>query len=666
MFATSSPDLLKTVMLGNGTGFRASSHGVFTWVLQNPDTGASFTVLQQVNTPSMSNTSTSVTLTTSAGTFTVPGVELYGRQSKILVTDYALDQHNKSALLYSSVDIATSENFGHETALVLYLKEGQTGEFAFRGDSNLTYTVFGSLKVTAITRQPRGSSSPQQAFTYTQSSGASAVLFSNDVLVYILDQATAWRFWAPRDGDNSFDVAGSSRVFILGPYLVRSARIDWTAGVLYVLGDNDSATTLEAFVGSGSGKIINTVNWNGKTLPATRTPYGSYRAAISGGQYRVSNGNVTLPQLTEWHAADSLPETQPDYDDSRWTVCNHTTTHGPVPPVTLPVLFASDYGFYVGAKVYRGRFLSTGPMPSAVNITASGGQGFGWTAWVNGHLLGGSPGVAGQATTSALLKLPTDVINIEKGRDNVLTVLVDYHGHDETSTRNGLNNPRGLLGAKLLFDKSDKDKKSRATAASSGFTTWKIMGNAGGSANIDPVRGPMNEGGLYGERLGWHLPGFSAAADSKFSKSSPTDGIKDAGVQFYVTEFMLSVPTDLDVPLGIELAAPVGTIARVQLWINGYQYGKYVPHIGPQTRFPVPPGILNMHGNNTLALSLWAMTSAGARLDKVALVGYSDGGDGKNEGRMSAYETSFFANIEQWAASSASLQLPWTDRSEFA
>ena len=325
----------------------------------------------------------------------------------------------------------------------------------------------------------------------------------------------------------------------------------------------------------------------------------------------------------------------------------------------------SDYGFYMGAKVYRGRFSSTGSAPTAVNITASGGQGFGWTAWVNGHGIGGSPGAAGQATTSAVLALPADVFDRDEGADNILTVLADYHGHDETSTRNGLGNPRGLLGAKLLFNEADNDRHARSMAPSSGFTSWNIAGNAGGPANIDPVRGPMNEGGLYGERLGWHLPGFDVTADSHFSNNSPSDGIQGTGVRFYVVDFTLDLPADLDVPLGIELAAPAGTIARVQLWINGYQYGKYVPHIGPQTRLPEPPGILNTRGNNTLALSLWAMTAAGARLDKVALVGYGDGG-GDNKDGIAAYETTFFADNQQWTSRSAGLQPPWTDRSKYA
>lgn len=141
------------------------------------------------------------------------------------------------------------------------------------------------------------------------------------------------------------------------------------------------------------------------------------------------------------------------------------------------------------------------------------------------------------------------------------------HGHDQTSTAKGVENPRGILGASLSPLPSN-------SSTATGFTTWKIQGNAGGSANIDYIRGPMNEGGLYAERLGWHLPKF--APSSAFDRSTPFTGISKSGIQFYTTTFDLRIDTDLDVPLGIHLASPVGTVARIMIWVNGYQYGKYV------------------------------------------------------------------------------------------
>lgn len=53
--------------------------------------------------------------------------------------------------------------------------------------------------------------------------------------------------------------------------------------------------------------------------------------------------------------------------------------------------------------------------------------------------------------------------------------------------------------------------------------------------------------------------------------------------------------------------------------MNGYQFGKYVNHIGPQTSFPVPEGILNYHGENWVAMTLWAMEQGGAKIEGLAL-----------------------------------------------
>lgn len=621
MFATSSPELLTTDMVGNGTGFRVSDSSVFTWVLKNPTSGTTFTVLQQAKTPSRANVSVSATLDTSAGMVTVSDVSLYARQSKILVTDYTFGSHK---LLYATADILTNGVFDVDV-LVLYLKAGQTGELAFKTENNLTYSALGSSNVSS------SSNGTQQIFSWIQGSGTTTVKLSNGVLLYLLDQPTAWRFWAPTTTTNPSPNA-SQKLFVIGPYLVRSASISHQ--VLHISGDSDTTTAIETYVGSAP---INTIVWNSVRLPATRTPHGSYTAVIPGAETRT----ISLPALDSWHSADSLPETAPDYDDSRWTICNKTTTSSPTAPLTLPVLFSSDYDFHVGAKIYRGSFPANSTA-KGVTITASGGLAFGWNAWLNGVHIGGDTGSGLATTTTGVLSFPPAANTSNSARDSVLTVLVDYHGHDETSTAHGVENPRGLLGARLVGGTGNET-----------FALWKIQGNAGGgtgSYHLDPVRAPMNEGGLHAERLGWHLPGFSPSRSSAFTTTStPLVGLSTAGVRFYTTTFRLNLDADLDVPLGIELSAPNGTVARVMIWMNGYQYGKYVPHVGPQTRFPIPPGVVNNRGTNTLALSLWAQTDEGARLDGVRLVAY---------GR---YQTGFGFD-KDWSA----LQTRWRDRSEFA
>lgn len=105
------------------------------------------------------------------------------------------------------------------------------------------------------------------------------------------------------------------------------------------------------------------------------------------------------------------------------------------------------------------------------------------------------------------------------------------------------------------------------------------------------MRGPLNEGGLYAERQGFTQP---YPPNRNWASRSPEDGIHKAGVAFYQTSFSLDLPRDYDIPLSFHFGNTTmdGTMAdyRAQLWINGYQYGKYVNSIGPQTDFPVPQG----------------------------------------------------------------------------
>ncbi|KAF2092623.1 hypothetical protein NA57DRAFT_69687 [Rhizodiscina lignyota] len=566
LFTRVSTGLRKTYMESNGSGNAVDTTAVYTFVLRNPDTHAGFYFADHTNSETRDTTTFAITLVTSAGNVTVPKIELQGRQSRIIVSDFAI---GSSTLLYSSAEILTYGIFGKQTVVVFYLNEGETGEFAFK-------------------------SSKGSVSTYVQPSGQSVVTFSNGVTVYMLEKATAYDFYAPATTTDP-NVQPDEQIFAIGPYLVRSASVQ--GDIVSVVGDNQNDTTIEVYAGGSA----NTISWNGKHLSTKKTPYGSLTASLPGAQAR----NVKLPEL-QWKVADSLPEKQRSYDDSKWTTANHTTTKSPVAPLTLPVLFSSDYGYYSGIKIYRGRF--NGKNPTAANITVQGGTAAGWSAWLNGEFVGG---YAGNATVNANWVLLDFSKATLYSTDNVLTVVTDYHGHDETSTGPaGAENPRGILGA-WLYDGN----------TTLNFTSWKIQGQAGGDqAYIDPMRGPLNEGGLYGERLGWHLPGFDA---SKWRSGSPVDGVSGAGVNWYIADVSLDIDTDLDVPLGIEFDAANGTVASVQLFVNGYQFGKYVPHIGPQTRFPIPPGIINLNGKNRIAVSLWSMSSAGAKLESVELFAYA-------------------------------------------
>lgn len=54
--------------------------------------------------------------------------------------------------------------------------------------------------------------------------------------------------------------------------------------------------------------------------------------------------------------------------------------------------------------------------------------------------------------------------------------------------------------------------------------------------------------------------------------------------------------------------------------MNGYQFGRFANGIGPQRRFPVPEGVLNYKGKNTLGVSIWALEEGGAKPSGFELV----------------------------------------------
>jgi hypothetical protein len=80
---------------------------------------------------------------------------------------------------------------------------------------------------------------------------------------------------------------------------------------------------------------------------------------------------------------------------------------------------------------------------------------------------------------------------------NTVSHHVPQVAHEEDCGANdAFKSARGLTAARLDGD---------ATALA-----WRIQGGTGD----DPVRGPLNAGGLYGERAGWHLPGFPDTSGS--------------------------------------------------------------------------------------------------------------------------------------------------------
>lgn len=115
------------------------------------------------------------------------------------------------------------------------------------------------------------------------------------------------------------------------------------------------------------------------------------------------------------------------------------------------------------------------------------------------------------------------------------------------------------------------------------FTQWKVQGNRGGEVGFpDRVRGIFNEGGFYGEREGWHLPGFD---DSAWNTSMAAPALDGPGVRFFRSKLDLVIPDGHDAGMSFDFGS-LGGHHRVYLYVNGWQMGRMAASVGPQVRRP--------------------------------------------------------------------------------
>jgi hypothetical protein len=59
---------------------------------------------------------------------------------------------------------------------------------------------------------------------------------------------------------------------------------------------------------------------------------------------------------------------------------------------------------------------------------------------------------------------------------------------------------------------------------------------------------------------------------------------------------------------------------RALIFVNGWNMGQFIAHVGPQRLFPIPEGILNHRGANTIALAVTSDGAPGNALEPVKLV----------------------------------------------
>ncbi|KAJ5937685.1 hypothetical protein N7454_004027 [Penicillium verhagenii] len=576
------------------TAYTTSSDIAVTPLIGSNGSATSFFVVRHSDYSSHASVDYKLKVPTSAGTLTIPqlsgSLTLGDRDSKIHVVDYNVAGTN---LLYSTAEVFTWKEVPSGKVLVLYGDVGEHHELAISGASSAT-VVEGSSS--GVTSKKVG----KAVVIGWDVSTTRRIVEIGDLKVLLLDRYSAYNYWVPQVSSSSGNTGYStqttvaSSVIVKAGYLVRTAYL--SGSQLHLTADFNATTAVEVI---GAPSAAKTLYINGQQAKFT-TKNGIWSTSVS-----YTAPKVVLPTLKSlsFKYIDTLPEIQNTYDDSAWTNADHTYTNNSVNPLNTPTsLYSSDYGYHTGYLLYRGHFVATGVEKSFL-VHLQGGTAFGASIWLNDTLVGSWDGNSITEDYNATATLPT----LKAGKPYVLTIVIDNMGLDEDWTvgSDETKDPRGILNYTLT---------GRAAEA----ITWKLTGNLGGENYQDLIRGPLNEGGLYIEREGYHQP---SPPSSNWETSSPFTGFSKPGIGFYSTSFDLDLPTGYDTPLyfNFQNSTSPPPSYRVQLYVNGYQYGKFVNNIGPQTSYYVPEGILNYQGTNWLGLTLWGVDD-GAKLEGLELV----------------------------------------------
>lgn len=574
--------------MDKGPAIAVSSPHVKVYHNVNPALGTH--VLFAVHSPSERTSDDSFTfdLATRDGRWLVP-LRLNGQDGKLLLADFPLGRQH---LVYSTSELQAQLPDGARDIVLLH---GRTGE---AGETLLRYTTAPQVEVLAgqvTSRHERG----LLKLSYVHD-GLARVRISGGgrapLLLLLADERHSQDFWLLH--------TAAGPLLALTPALVRSAS--HADGRLELSGDTSAASALELW-----GVGVPRAAFNGTALALSAQPDGSLRAALAG------PATVRLPDLAaqRWLRRMDSVEARPGFDDSAWVRADTRASAAQTwttPERGQPTLAMSDYGFHHGDVWYRGSVTVADPATNQLELFYGGGGAGMLQVWVDGRFVGQH-----ELDTGRQFPETTDSAKFSLGRlargEHVIAVMVRNNSHNwDLMADDAHREARGLIAASLT------SKGGRRFAVP---ISWRLQGNQGGEAIADPVRGPMNNGGLYGERQGWHLPG---AGTDGWSASAPTAPPPAAGTYWLRTTFALDLPPGHDVQLGLAFGDADRPRSerenRALLFVNGWNMGQFIAHVGPQRTFVIPPGILNPNGVNTLAL---AVTSDGQRanaLEPVRLV----------------------------------------------
>ena len=549
---------------------------------------------------------------------------LHGRDAIMLTADKQVGGHE---LYYT-----TSQMFGATLNSAGGSLQYLTGTRGDSGETVLHYTTQPQVSAPEGVEQTWDAATGQLRLNYSYSASPQQIIIKDGDKVLslrIIDRTTAQTTWL-LDGTRNGKL---SSVAVEGVELARTAKFTGK-DTLQLTGSVSAESNVRVIAPAG----INHVGFNGGSLnPASATGTagagtnsatgsagnagaakftGTAGAAASAAKAATGTNSATATsdvgvftgkvpgpaavasQQLSFVKSTDYAEAKTTYDDSKWKVAADTQAANPrfqgPGEYSHTVLDSNHYGFYEGSVWYRGTFTATKADPY-LYLQGNGGSGVPsqgknpafMQVWVNG-VYAGAYDAAGNWT-----KVNVPAGTVKSGDKVTVAVLVNNLGQNLDWSDDGLSKQnRGL------FD----------VAIEGSTATWKIHGadaDFAAKAATNPSGTLYNNGGLGGEKAGFHMPGFD---DSKWAKADNLHS--QAGVTWYRARVKLNLPANQDTAFRLDINSSrfssLGDLAQATLFVNGWNTGVYIGDRGPQTSFTIPAGFLNPNGENVISIAVAA------------------------------------------------------------
>ena len=539
---------------------------------------------------------------------------LHGRDALLLTADQRIGTHE----LYYTTSQILGAPLDTQAGPLQYLvgRTGDEGETVLHYDAEPTVTGEGVEHTWDAARGElrlnyRHTAGTPLNVTVTRAGATSS---ADTLTLRVIDRTYAKRVWlldGTRDGVLTTTAVEGAEV---------GRTVHYADGVAHVTGSLEQAGDLSVVAPAG----VSSVTWNG--APLGEVSSGTAHGSAPGPQ-------EVAPQALSFVSATDDAEAATDYDDSAWTSADATTSRqsedypgilrypgnrdrnqqGPGSYAGV-VLDSNHYGFHSGSVWYRAHYTAASSDPTlSFQATASKGApaqgrnpGFA-QVWVNGQYAGALSATGDWQS----VKAPAGAVRA--GQRVVVAVLVNNLGLS-------LDWNNGAWGS-LSQSKENRGLYDAALDAQ-GAVTWRINGATTASARdtaTNPSGTVYNNGGLGGERAGWHMP---ALQDSSWERADDLHAARP-GVTWYRSHVTLDVPDSQDTAWHLDVSSsrlPArADHSQVTLFVNGWNTGVYIGDAGPQSSFTIPSAFLNHHGDNVIALAV-AAKEAGAGPESVSLV----------------------------------------------